>query len=102
MDLRSRLEALKAGSPPSEDPAHARLDAVLRSLATEGIDALRRVLDRWVQAGYRADSAPDPTALEADDTGNVIDPDTKALIAMPEEWTIYERVYTKLKGRQNS
>ena len=96
MDLRSRLEALRGGSPRSEDPSHALVDAVLRSLAAEEIEAIRRVLERWVAAGHAPDSAPESSDLEPDDTGNVIDPGSKSLIAMPDEWAVYQRVHAAL------
>ena len=99
MDLRSRLEAVKAGGPGSEDPAHARIDAVLRALAAEDLEVIGRVLDRWVKAGHAADSTPESEDLEPDDTGNVIDPDSKSLIAMPQEWAVYQRVRGALNER---
>ena len=100
MELKSRLEALKAGSPPSEDPAYARIDAVLRSLSAKEIDAIGRVLDRWVEAGHAPHSAPEPHDLEPDDTGNVIDAGAKSLIAMPDEWAVYQRVRAALEETQ--
>ena len=96
MNLRARLEALKSGSPPSEDPAHSRVDAVLRSLAEEDLEVIARVLDRWAKAGHAPDSLPTFSELEPDDTGNVIDPDSRSLIALPQEWVVYQRVHAAL------
>lgn len=98
MELKSRLDALKAGSGPPEDPAHARIDAALRSLAAEELDAIGRVLERWVQAGHAPSSAPEPGAVQPDDTGNIIDPTSQTLIALPQEWAVYRRVHAALRG----
>lgn len=97
MNLKARLEALRAGASPSEEPADARLDAVLRSLPAEDVNAIERMLQRWVEAGHAPDSAPAAGDLEPDDVGNVIDPVSKSLIAMPQEWAVYQRVRAALE-----
>lgn len=94
MDLKSRLSALASGS--SDDPGHARADAVLRGLAAAELRTVEGVLNRWAEAGHPADSAPTLEDLEPDDTGNVFDEDSKALIATPEEWAVYARVLRAL------
>lgn len=40
-------------------------------------------------AGHPAGSLPDPADMAADDTGNVVDGDSKLLIATPGEWQVY-------------
>ncbi len=92
MDLKRRLAAL------ADDPEHARTDAVLRGLAAPELRIVEEVLDRWMEAGHPADSAPTLDDLEPDDTGNVFDEQSKTLIATPEEWTVYARVLRALKG----
>ena len=96
MDLRHQLEHLEAGGIPSGGSAHARIDAVLRGLARDELSILARVLGRWESAGH-PDSAPGLDDLEPDDAGNVIDPETKALIATADYWRVYERVYAGLQ-----
>lgn len=95
MNLRSRLDALRDGAA-SEDPAHARVDAVLRALAAPDLRVLRDVLDRWERSGHPASSVPASAALEPDDTGNLLDPRTKTLVATAEEWTVFQRVVSQL------
>ena len=97
MNLRSRLDALQARDSESDDPGHERLDAVLRSLAADDLTILREVLDRWEAAGHPPGSIPEPSDLEPTDTGMVVDPDTGALIAMPGEWEVFERVLKQLR-----
>lgn len=91
MNLKQRLAAL-AG-----DPEHARADAVLRALSAADLRVVEGVLDRWTEAGHPADSAPALQDLEPDDTGNVFDEDSKALIATPEEWAVYARLLRALE-----
>ncbi len=97
MDLRSRLDALTAGAPLPESSEHARADAALRALSAAELRVVRGVLERWVEAGHPADSAPTLEDLEPDDTGNVFDENNKALIATPEEFAIYARVLRALE-----
>jgi hypothetical protein len=96
MDLRSRLYALQAGEPASNDSTHSAVDAVLRALAAEDLQILRDILDRWEAAGHPAGSVPSSSDLEPTDTGIVVDPDTKTLIATPPEWEVFERVVRQL------
>ena len=96
MDLRSRLAALQRGEAPSSDAAHTRVDAVLRALAAEDLAILRDVLERWEEAGHKPGSIPHSSDLEPTDTGMVVDPDTKTLIALPQEWEVFQRVVLQL------
>ena len=96
MNLRARLDALAAGEPASRDPAHAKVDAVLRALAADDLKILRDVLERWEEAGHPPGSVPESADLEPTDTGIVVDPETKALVAMPGEWEVFERVVQQL------
>lgn len=95
MNLRSRLDALGEGAA-SDDAAHARADAVLRALAAPDLRVLRDVLDRWERSGHPVGSNPASGALEPDDTGNVLDPQTKTLVATADEWTVFQRVVNQL------
>ena len=96
MDLRARPDALAVGETPSSDVSHARVDAVLRALAAEDLKILRDVLDRWAAAGHPPGSIPESSDLEPTDTGMVVDPETKALIALPGEWEVFQRVLRQL------
>lgn len=96
MDLRSRLAALQKGEAPSSDASHTRVDAVLRALAAEDLAILAEVLDRWERAGNKPGSIPSPSDLEPTDTGMVVDPDTRTLIALPQEWEVFQRVIQQL------
>ena len=95
MDLRSRLDALREGTSPS-DPADTRVDAVLRALPAPDVQVLGDVLDRWERAGHSAGSVPTTSDLEPDDTGNVVDTATKTLIATAPEWETFQRVLRHL------
>lgn len=97
MNLRSRLEALQRGESDSDDPGHQTIDAVLRALAAEDLKVLRDVLDRWEAAGHPPGSVPESSDLEPTDTGAVVDPHTKTLIAIPREWEVFERVLKQLR-----
>ena len=92
------LEQLAARTSGSEDPPHARIDAVLESLAAEHLEVIGRIQGRWLDAGHPAGSLPDPSDMAADDTGNVIDVGAMALIATPDEWQVYARIHAALTG----
>lgn len=97
--LVAALERLAARASESGDPSHARVDAALATLAAEEVDAIGRIQQRWVDAGHPAGSFPVPSEMAADDTGNVVDGDSKALIATPGEWEIFARVHAALLER---
>ena len=92
------LERLAARTSGREESPHARVDAVLRGLAAEEVDAVARIQRRWTDAGHPAGSFPDPSEMEADDTGNVVDGESMALIATPGEWEVYARLHAALTG----
>lgn len=82
---------------PPRGPERARVDAVLRSLSAEEARVIHQLLDRWAEAGHPAASVPGLDDLEPDDTGNIFDEESKALIATPEEWAIYSRLLAGLR-----
>lgn len=90
VDLKRRIRAIQGESSP-EAAVHDRIDAVLRMFAAEELGVLDTVLTRWHQAGHPDDSLPDPSQLEAGDTGLVVDGGTKTLIATEEEWEVFLR-----------
>ena len=97
-DVVAALERLAARTSGSQESPHGRVDAILQGLAAEEIDAIARIQQRWADAGHPAGSFPDPSEMEADDTGNVVDGDSMALIATPGEWKIYARLHAALTG----
>lgn len=97
LNLRARLEALASGAPASSDASHTRIDAVLRALAAEDLKILRAVVERWEAAGHPVGSVPGSSDLEPTDTGIVVDPWTRTLIALPDEWEVFQRVLKQLR-----
>ena len=90
------LERLAASAPGSGERPHARVDRILARLAGEEVEAIGRILQRWANAGHPPGSIPEPSDMEADDTGNVFDGDSKSLIATPGEWEVFERLHAAL------
>ena len=101
MDLRRRIRAIQGELAP-ETAAHHRMDAVLRMFAAEELGVLDTVLTRWHQAGHPEDSLPDPSQLEAGDTGLVVDAGAKTLIATAEEWEVFLRLRSRLEEAGDS
>lgn len=95
-DVVAALERLAARTSGSEESPHARIDAILQGLAAQEVDAIARIQQRWADAGHPPGSFPDPSEMEADDTGNVVDGDSMALIATPGEWELYARLHAAL------
>ena len=92
-DVMQALERLASTRmPESSGRPHERVDAVLQSLAEDELQALARIQERWVGAGHPAGSLPDPADMAADDMGNVVNGDSKLLIATPGEWQVYARL----------
>ena len=98
MELRRQLDAVVAGALAPSDPADAHVHAALRALTPDERKVLGHVLDRWTDAGHPGNSLPELSKLEPDDTGNVFDEGSKALIATAEEWTVYSRARARLEG----
>lgn len=104
-DLLPALEQLAGRTPRAADHPRALADAILATLATEdsaaSVSAGRMPVPPRAgraDANHPAGSLPDLADVEPDDTGNVIDGASMALIATAGEWAVYARLHAALTG----
>lgn len=80
----------------SRSLSHAR-GRMLRTLAKEELGILEDVLDRWEGADHPPGSIPSSSDLEPTDSGIMVGPETKTLVARPDEWEVFQRVSQQLR-----